>query len=395
MEEAPIASGEIRTEIVSIGTELLLGEITDTNASWLARQLPALGVPLYRIQQVGDNRRRLRETLRLAWERAELLILTGGLGPTEDDVTREAIAELLGESMEVVPELERALRAFFVARGRTMPPSNVKQATVIRSAEALANPIGTAPGWWVARDGRYIATMPGVPVEMRRMWRDQVAPRVLALPRGGAIVSRTLKILGIGESAVEQQLGLLVRGTNPTVATYAKSDGIHVRLAARAARSEDAYAAIDGMERRIRAIFGESIYGVDDDDLGSATARLVRERGVRLAAVEAGLGGLLCQTLGEALEGGIVVPIDLESAVDLEAHAAAQARRAQQSFGTPVNLGAVVAPADGDRQRVAAAVIWPGGERVRAEEHRTDRRDTPRRAMLLALGLVREALADH
>ena len=256
---------EMQAEIVSIGTELLLGEITDTNAAWIARQLPALGIPLYRCSQVGDNLARLVETLREGWGRANLLILSGGLGPTEDDLTREAIATLLGESMAVVPALERELRAFFAGRNRAMPERNVKQATLIPSAGTLANPIGTAPGWWVASGGRYIAAMPGVPVEMRRMWSEQVTPRLLALPRGGAIVSRTLKILGIGESAVEEQLGELVRGANPTVATYAKSDGIHVRIAARARDDAQARSLIAGAEGQIRALFGQSIYGADDE----------------------------------------------------------------------------------------------------------------------------------
>ncbi|HWE61745.1 MAG TPA: CinA family nicotinamide mononucleotide deamidase-related protein [Chloroflexota bacterium] len=392
----PPPVNEVRAEIVSIGTELLLGEIVDTNASWIAGRLPALGIPLYRIQQVGDNRARLTTTLREAWERAELLILTGGLGPTEDDVTREALADLLGERMEVVPDLEQHLRAFYTSRGRTMPPSNLKQATVIPSATVMPNPIGTAPGWWIAHEGRYIATMPGVPVEMRRMWQDQVVPRLLRLPRGGAIVSRTLKILGIGESAVEQQLGDLVHGVNPTAATYAKPDGVHVRLAARAAASADAYAAIARVEEQVRAIFGASIYGADNEDLGEATARLLEERHEQLAVAEAGLGGALCHTLGmTALQGGLVLPGPPIAEAEAEATALDLARRARQTFGTRLAVGALIVQAADQRQRAAAAVLRDGYELIQQEDHRTDPRDAPRRAVLLALRLIRETLATQ
>ena len=387
------SEAEIRAEIVSIGTELLLGEIVDTNAAYIAGQLPALGIPLYRIQQVGDNRERLTATLRAAWERAPLLILTGGLGPTEDDVTREAIADLLGETMAVVPALEADLRAFFAGRGRVMPERNVKQATLIPSAAVLANPIGTAPGWWVARDGRYIATMPGVPTEMRRMWSQEVTPHLLALSRGYAIVSRTLKILGVGESMVEERLGDLVRGTSPTVATYAKSDGIHVRLAARAATDAEAQAIIDPVEARVRALFGGAVYGVDGEGLGEATARLLLRHGVRLAVAEVGTDGAICHALGSAaLAGALVLPSASNPHPDPREQAIALARRAQDTFGVPASLGALVSSVGPSRQMVAAAFRVPGADVARVEEHRTDERDAPRRAMLLALELLRGSL---
>lgn len=383
---------ELRAEIISIGTELLLGEITDTNASWLASQLPAMGITLRRIQQVGDNRARLTATIDEAWLRANLLILTGGLGPTEDDVTREAIADLLGEEMVVVPELETELRAFFARRGRQMPATNVKQATLIPSASVLENPIGTAPGWWVARDGRYIATMPGVPVEMKRMWRDQVTPRLLALPRGGAIVARTIKILGIGESAVEERLGLLVRTTNPTVATYAKNDGIHVRLAARAHDREEALALLDGMEGRVRDLFGSSIYGVDEESLAAGVGRLLVERGVHLGVAEAGMGGILCGALNAGLRGGLVLPAGQIDDAPAEESARALAERARATFGADDALGACVRRVEGDLVWIAAAARLGDRWTARAEEHRTDPADAPRRAMLLAMQVVREAL---
>lgn len=396
MSDAIQHTTEVRAEIISVGTELLLGEIVDTNANWIASRLPALGIPLYRVQEVGDNRMRLTATLREAWERTDLLIITGGLGPTEDDVTREAIADLLGERMEIVPELERHLRTFFASRGRAMPERNVKQATVVPSASPLPNPIGTAPGWWVAHDAHYIATMPGVPTEMRRMWHEQVVPRLLDLPRGGIIVSRTLKILGIGESSVEEQLGDLVHGTNPTVATYAKADGIHVRIAARAARSDQAQAAIARLEEQVRAIFGASIYGADDEDLGAATARLLVAHGRRVAVAEAGMDGALCALLGSAaLAGGLVLPAQETTAESAEAAAGALARRAQEAFDAPIGVGALLVRTGEGRQRAAAALILDGREAHQYEDHRADPTDAPRRAALMALRLLREALSTQ
>ncbi len=158
----------MKAEILSIGTELLLGSITDTNAAWLAQQLPLLGIDLFFISQVGDNLGRLTETISRAHGRSDLVICTGGLGPTEDDLTREAISGFLNEPMEVQPELEASLREFFKKRGLVdMPERNIKQATLIRSARVLENPVGTAPGWWVEHDERIIVCMPGVPHEMK------------------------------------------------------------------------------------------------------------------------------------------------------------------------------------------------------------------------------------
>ena len=159
----------MKAEILSIGTEILLGEIVDTNAQYIASRLPALGVDLYFKAVVGDNMDRLTETIGRARERSDIVICTGGLGPTEDDLTREAISAVLGEEPHVDPELEATLRGFFERRGYAMPERNVKQCWVIPSSRVLPNPRGTAPGWWVERDGKVIVAMPGPPTEMTRV----------------------------------------------------------------------------------------------------------------------------------------------------------------------------------------------------------------------------------
>ena len=290
----------MRAEILSIGTELLLGQIVDTNANYLAQQLPALGLDLYYVSQVGDNLQRLATAFGVGLDRSDVIITTGGLGPTEDDLTREAIAEILGEPLQVQPQLETNLREFFTRRGRAMPERNVKQATTIPSATPLPNPIGTAPGWWVEHHGKVIASMPGVPHEMHQMWAEQVQPRLARLVTGGAIVSRTLKLIGIGESSAEEAVGDLTRSANPTLATYAKSDGIHLRLTAKAATPEAANQLLDDFEPRVRARVSEWVYGTEADSLPAVVGALLRARGLKLAVAESATGGQLASLVTDA-----------------------------------------------------------------------------------------------
>src|SRR5579859_7183679 len=290
----------MRAEILSIGTELLLGQIVDTNANFLAQQLPALGLDLYYVSQVGDNLDRLAEAFRRGLERSDVIITSGGLGPTEDDLTREAIAQVMGEELEIQPQLEQELREFFVRRGRTMPERNVKQATTIRSGTYLPNPVGTAPGWWIERDRKVIVSMPGVPHEMHKMWAEQAQPRLARLISGGVIVSRTLKLVGIGESHAEEALGELTHSTNPTLATYAKSDGIHLRLTAKAAQRTTAEEQLDEFEPRVRARVADWVYGDESDSFPAVVGGLLRARGLKLAVAESATGGQLASLITEA-----------------------------------------------------------------------------------------------
>ena len=287
----------MRAEILSIGTELLLGQILDSNAQYLAQRLAALGIDLLYISTVGDNLTRATQTIERAFGRSDLVICTGGLGPTEDDLTREAIAAALGEEPSVDPELEGALRAWFASRGSPMPERNRKQAWLIPSARAIPNPNGTAPGWDVRRDGRRIVSMPGVPREMTYMWERHIEPTLVA---GAVLRWRTLKMLGIGESAVEEALGELVRSTAPTVATYAKNDGVHVRVTDKAPDAATADARIAAMERVIRDRLGAHVWGADDDTLGSVIGSGLAERSWRLATAESATCGDVARTLSEA-----------------------------------------------------------------------------------------------
>jgi nicotinamide-nucleotide amidase len=287
----------MKAESISIGTEILLGEILDTNAQYIASRLPALGIDLYWMTQVGDNLGRLSEAIRRAWDRSDLILTTGGLGPTEDDLTREAIAAVLDEPLSVDGELEAQLRAFFASRALAMPEGNVKQAALIPSARAIANPRGTAPGWWVERDGRILVAMPGPPVEMERMWEKEVAPRLAKLAAGGVIVSRTLKTMGIGEGTVDEMVSPLLHSANPSVAVYAKPDGVHLRITAKAASREEAERLIAPTEEKARGILGNVIWGADDETLEAAVGAMLRERGLSVATMESCTGGLLASTI--------------------------------------------------------------------------------------------------
>lgn len=291
-------------EIITVGTELLLGEIVDTNSARLARDLAAVGVDVFWSLRVGDNRRRLEEALTNATRRSDLVLVTGGLGPTDDDLTRDAIAAVLGEEQRVDPELERWLRRYFEARGAAMPDSNLRQAHVIDSATVLPNPIGTAPGWLVRAElhgkERVIVTLPGPPRELDRMWREEAKPR-LELPDSRLFV-RTFKTLGAGESHVAERLGSLTDQANPSVATYAKIDGVHVRVAAKGDDAAAAERLAQPTLERVERLLEPWVWGQDQDELPGLVLDELARRGERLAVAEGLTGGLLTGMLSAAAQ---------------------------------------------------------------------------------------------
>ncbi len=314
----------MRAEIISTGTEFLLGEIADTNTSYLAGQLASLGIDLYFTSSVGDNYERLSGVLRLAWQRSELILTTGGLGPTQGDITREAISGLLGESMKVDPTLRETLAKFFAERGLEMSPNNLKQATRIPSAAPIPNARGTAPGWWVEKDGRVIIAMPGPPAEMQFMWQNEVFPK-LQRRAGAIILSRTLKTFGLAESKVDELLAHLLKSSNPTLATYARQDGIHLRITAKAGRIEEAQAMISTHEAAVKAVVGDYIWGVNDETLENVVGQMLIDRELSLAVAESFSGGSLIHTLARIPEnqrffkGGLLTTSDeAKTALGLE-----------------------------------------------------------------------------
>jgi nicotinamide-nucleotide amidase len=343
----------MKAEVVSIGTELLLGEVTDSNASYLASQLPLLGIDLLWVTQVGDNLERLRECLERAWGRSDVVLTTGGLGPTEDDITREAIAAMLGEELSVDAELERWLRELFSHIGLPMAESNIKQATLIPSAKVIPNHSGTAPGWWVekGREGQgepiILIAMPGPPSEMRRMWEMEVVGTLRELLPGEVILSRTIKTLGMTESGTAEVVKPILSSNNPTLAIYAKTDGIHLRLTAKAKTRKHAEDMIARGESELRSLLGDIIWGSDEETLEGLVGALIVEKGLTLATMESCTGGLLASTITDVpgsskyFKGGLV----------------AYTNEAKVSYGVSASLierhGAVSPEVAGDMARVA------------------------------------------
>jgi nicotinamide-nucleotide amidase len=404
----------MRAEILSCGTELLLGHITDTNATYLAQQLPPLGIDLYYVSVVGDNQGRIVETLQRAWQRSDLILMTGGLGPTEDDLARESMSALLGEEMHVDTQLEQELRGKFAHMGMTMPERNLKQATLIPSAQALANPVGSAPGWWVEKDGRIIVAMPGVPREMYRMWEQEATPRLSVHVGGGVLFTRILRVTGVGESTVEERLGDLIHSKNPTLATYAKTDAVDVRISAKAATREEAEQQVVDMELHVRERFGDAIFGIDKDTLASVVGDLLQARNQTLGVMESLTGGLLSSALTDVkgssshFIGGIVsystdlkeqmgVPQEVVKrygAISKET-ARAMAHATRERLGTTYGIG-ITGVAGPDLQEdkpvgtVHIAVEGPEGSVTgMGPGWRGNRQENKRFAVLAALNLLR------
>jgi nicotinamide-nucleotide amidase len=291
----------MKAEIIATGTEIILGEVADTNTCYLASQMAALGIDVYYTSSVGDNFERLSGALKLAFSRSEVILTTGGLGPTQGDITREAIAGLLGEKMEVDPGLKANLVKFFNERHIDMSDNNLKQASLIPSAQAIPNPRGTAPGWWAEKEGKIIIAMPGPPSEMQPMWQTHVAPALQS--RSGAIIlSKTLKMWGVPEGTVDDQLSVLLKSPNPTLATYAKADGLHLRITAKANSKDEALALIAQHEAAVRKIVGEYIWGVNEETLETVVGQMLVKKGLTLAVAESFSGGALIQLLARAPE---------------------------------------------------------------------------------------------
>ncbi len=280
-------------EILCVGTELLLGNITNGNARWLAEQLASLGIPHHRQLVVGDNRQRLIAEVQAAAQRCRVLITTGGLGPTPDDLTTEALAAAFDTPLQERPEVWADIQAKLSGRGRPIAASNRRQALLPEGAALLPNPTGTAPGMiWSPRPGFTILTFPGVPSEMRAMWRATAAPwlRDQGLA-DGVFASRMLRFWGVGESSLAEQLADLLEQSNPTVAPYAGAGEVKLRLTARADSEAAATALLAPLEASIRARTGTTCFGVDDDDLATVVLGQLRARGQTLAVAESCTGG--------------------------------------------------------------------------------------------------------
>ena len=301
-------------EILCIGTELLLGNILNGNARWLAEQLAVLGLPHYRQSVVGDNPERLRELVLEASERCRVLICTGGLGPTPDDLTTETLAASFSTPLELRPEVLADIKAKLQTRGRRPVASNDKQALLPVGAKVLPNPTGTAPGMiWTPRPGFTLLTFPGVPAEMRAMWEQTAAPWLQQQGlASGTFCSRQLHFWGIGESRLAEQVAPLLELENPTVAPYAGLGEVKLRITASAENAAAAQALIAPVEQQLRQAGGDHCYGADADSLASVVLDALRRRNQTLSVAESctggGIGAALTAISGssDVLLGGVI-----------------------------------------------------------------------------------------
>ncbi|MDI3256329.1 MAG: competence/damage-inducible protein A [Kyrpidia sp.] len=285
----------MKAEIIAVGTELLLGQIANTNARFLSEHLALAGIGVYFHTAVGDNRERLLSVLEIARARSDLIVLCGGLGPTEDDLTRETLAEFLGLPLELDPQALETVESYFQGMGREMPSNNRRQAMVIRGGRTIPNPRGTAPGQYVESGGRRYVLLPGPPREFEPLVVESVIPLVRSwMGREVTIRSRVLRLYGIGESSLAERIADLLAGQdNPTLAPLAAEGEVTLRLTARAASEQEALDRIAPVEAELRRRLGKYLYGVDGETLPVAVGRVLEEKGMTVAVAESCTGGLL------------------------------------------------------------------------------------------------------
>jgi nicotinamide-nucleotide amidase len=344
-------------EIITIGTELLLGETADTNTRFIARSLRGLGIDLYRTETVGDNTGRIAELVREAVRRADVVITTGGLGPTVDDPTRQAIAAATDLELEFHPELWEQIQARIAHYGRQAAENQRRQAFLPKNAIPIPNPVGTAPAFIVERAGSLVISLPGVPREMETLLTEAVLPFLQKrFDLHEVIQVRTLHTAGIGEGSVDEKIADLETLANPTVGLAAHSGIVSVRIAAKAGSRGEADQMVADTERELRRRLGNDVFGTDDDTLEGAALAAVAARSWKLISVERGTGGALAQRLGRAGQPAFVRGIQVE---DPQAGLPEAASAARQEAGVVAALGLSVLPL-ADHTQVSLCLITPG-----------------------------------
>ena len=408
----------MKAEIMGIGTELLMGELTDTNSSWIASRLPALGIELQWVSIIGDDLPRLTEAFKQGMERSDIIFTTGGLGPTQDDLTREAIAAAFGETPIIQQEVVEDLERYFAARGGPMPQHNIKQANLIPSARFVPNRNGTAPGWWAERDGKIIICMPGPPGENQSMWEEQVEPQLAGLIEDEVTITRNIKTMGMSEGAVDEIVSEFFGVENPYLGIYSKADGIHLRVIARAKDTATAYAMIAPVEKAIHERLGEYVWGYDDDTPEQAAGKSLIEKGLSVAVMEMCTGGALANSItdnpnsisyfkggnvaydGAALRScGVPGEVMEKHGVVSQETANAMAETVRRNFNADVGIAVTGVPGPGEfegKPLGLAYICVSNGEKIREMEMRlpprrvTIKRRVPNQALIELRRLVEE-----
>ena len=408
----------MKAEIMGIGTELLMGELTDTNSSWIASRLPALGIELQWVSIIGDDLPRLTEAFKQGMERSDIIFTTGGLGPTQDDLTREAIAAAFGETPIIQQEVVEDLERYFAARGGLMPQHNIKQANLIPSARFVPNRNGTAPGWWAERDGKIIICMPGPPGENQSMWEEQVEPQLAGLIEDEVTITRNIKTMGMSEGAVDEIVSEFFGVENPYLGIYSKADGIHLRVIARAKDTATAHSMIAPVEKAIHERLGEYVWGYDDDTPEQAAGKSLIEKGLSVAVMEMCTGGALANSItdnpnsisyfkggnvaydGAALRScGVPGEVMEKHGVVSQETANAMAETVRRNFNADVGIAVTGVPGPGEfegKPLGLAYICVSNGEKIRGMEMRlpprrvTIKRRVPNQALIELRRLVEE-----
>ena len=411
----------MRAEIIGVGTEILLGQIANTNAQWMSQRLAEIGVDVLHHQVVGDNVPRIAEAISLAASRADVVLITGGLGPTGDDVTRDALAAAAGVRLVRTPEIEAYLHEKFDRMQREMPESNLVQADVPEGARYILPERGTAPGLVLdLTGGTRLYAVPGVPAEMREMMEGAVLPELVERAGPAGIVSRVLRVVGIPEARVGELLDDLFRSsTNPTVAYLASAGEVRVRLTAKAGSAEEAAALIEPAERKVRERLGDQVFGVDREELEEVVGRLLVERGLTVAVAESLTGGGLASRMVHVPDSsryfrGAVVAYSAEAKADLlgvsketldgpgmvsEACAVEMARGARTAFGADVGVATTGVAGPEPLEGHPPGEVWVAVSRDHREEARRfvapgDRDQVRRWAEQSALDLTRRVVLE-
>ena len=289
----------MKAEIISVGTELLLGQIIDTNAAYLSARLPEIGVSLYHRSTVGDNKNRLKEAINKALLRSQIVFTIGGIGPTPDDITKESVAEVLGQELVLHQETVKKLKDFFNKISVSMTDNNLKQALMPSKGRVLENPMGTAPGSvFLTDDNKYVIVMPGPPKEFTFMYENAVLPFLREICAEKLVFeSRILRIFGMGESTVAHELAGLLDNENPTVAPYVGDGDVTLRICARAENKIDAVEKIDIIQEKISNILGNVIYSFEDKSLAQTVVDICKIKNVKIAFAESCTGGLISKKI--------------------------------------------------------------------------------------------------
>jgi len=405
--------------IITIGDELLYGSVVDTNAAYIGQRLTETGIePVFSIT-VGDEASRIGGALEVACRQADAVLVTGGLGPTHDDVTKTVIAEAIGQDLVFHPDILETVESMFTRRGMAMPESNRVQAYMPRHAEVLDNPVGTAPGFLANHNGTAVFVMPGVPREMKQMLNEQVLPRLRDKSAGRVILHRWIRTTGIGESSLTQIIGDVIdEAKDIKIASLPQETGVNLRLTAEGRTGDEARRRIEAVETRMVARAGEHIYGVDDDTLEEVVGRLLRDAGATVAIAESCTGGLVASRMTDVpgssdylIEGVVsysnaakmarlevpVGTIDRHGAVSAET-AAAMATGMRQTSGATYGLSTtgVAGPGGGTPEKpvglVYLGLATADGVETRKHLLGPDRHVNKTRAALAALNLLRQAL---